>query len=39
MPDIAKWVPAWVAMGRDITEEKARARYTEVLQEFLDRTG
>lgn len=39
MPDIARWVPAWVAMGRDITEEKARARYTEVLEDFLTRTG
>jgi aminoglycoside phosphotransferase (APT) family kinase protein len=39
MPDIAQWVPAWVSMGRDITEEKARARYTEVLEDFLERTG
>jgi aminoglycoside phosphotransferase (APT) family kinase protein len=39
MPDIAAWVPAWVAMGRDIDESKARARYTEVLESFLDRTG
>jgi aminoglycoside phosphotransferase (APT) family kinase protein len=39
MPDIAQWVPAWVAMGRDIDESKARARYTEVLESFLDRTG
>jgi aminoglycoside phosphotransferase (APT) family kinase protein len=39
MPDIAQWVPAWVAMGRDIDESKARGRYTEVLEGFLDRTG
>lgn len=38
-PDIAEWVPAWLAMGRDITAEKARARYTEVLEDFLARTG
>jgi aminoglycoside phosphotransferase (APT) family kinase protein len=38
-PDIAEWVPAWVALGRDISEEKARARYTEVLEDFLARTG
>lgn len=39
MPDIAQWVPAWKTMGRDITPDKARARYTEVLEGFLDRTG
>ena len=39
MPDIAEWVPAWVAMGRDISEDRARERYTEVLEEFLERTG
>lgn len=39
MPDIAIWVPAWVAMGRDMTEERARARYTEVLETFLERTA
>ncbi len=39
MPDIAAWVPAWVAMGRKITEDKARARYTEVLEGFLERTA
>lgn len=39
MPDIAQWVPAWVAMGRDMTEDKARAAYTQVLQDFLDRTS
>lgn len=38
-PDIAQWVPAWVAMGRDISAERARERYTEVLEEFLARTG
>lgn len=39
MPDIAIWVPTWVAMGRDMTEDRARARYTEVLEEFLERTA
>ena len=39
MPDIAIWVPAWVAMGRDMTEERARTRYTEVLETFLERTA
>lgn len=39
MPDIAEWVPAWVAMGRDISEDRARERYTQVLEEFLERTG
>lgn len=39
MPDIGQWVPAWVSMGRDMTEEKARARFTAVLEDFLERTG
>lgn len=39
MPDIARWVPSWVAMGRDISEHRARERFTEVLEDFLDRTG
>ena len=39
MPDIGKWVPAWQAMGRDISEEKARSRHTEVIETFLERTG
>ncbi len=39
MPDIAQWVPAWVSMGRNISEDKARARYTEVLEDFLERTS
>ena len=39
MPDIGIWVPAWLAMGRDISVEKARARYTEVLEDFLERTA
>lgn len=39
MPDIAEWVPAWVAMGRDISEDRARERYTQVLEEFLERTA
>ena len=39
MPDIAQWVPTWEAMGRTITEDQARSRYTEVLESFLSRTG
>jgi len=39
LPDIAQWVPAWTAMGRDVTPEKARDRYTEVLSDFLERTA
>lgn len=39
MPDIARWVPAWVSMGKDITPEAARERYTSVLEDFLERTG
>ncbi len=39
MPDIAIWVPAWVSMGRQITEDQARRRYTEVLEDFLERTS
>ncbi|HEU4318578.1 MAG TPA: phosphotransferase [Acidimicrobiia bacterium] len=39
MPDIAMWVPAWRSMGRDIDPEHARARYTEVLEDFLERTA
>ena len=39
MPDIARWVPAWVAMGRQISEDQARARYTEVLEDFLHRSA
>lgn len=39
MPDIATRVPEWKAMGRDMDDDRARARYTEVLEDFLDRTG
>lgn len=39
MPDIAQWVPAWVGMGRHVSEEQARERYTQVLETFLERTG
>lgn len=39
MPDIAEWVPAWEAMGRQITVDQARQRFTEVLEDFLARTG
>lgn len=39
MPDIAHWVPSWVAMGREISADQARARYNEVLEGFLERTG
>lgn len=38
MPDIAQWVPAWVGMGRKISEDQARSRYNEVLEDFLQRT-
>ncbi|HJQ77419.1 MAG TPA: aminoglycoside phosphotransferase family protein [Acidimicrobiia bacterium] len=39
MPDIARWVPAWASMGKDISPETARERYTSVLESFLERTG
>ena len=39
MPDIAQWVPAWRGLGKDISEDTARSRYTQVLQDFLERTG
>lgn len=39
MPDIAQWVPAWVSMGRSITDDQARDRYTRVLEDFLERTS
>jgi aminoglycoside phosphotransferase (APT) family kinase protein len=39
MPDIATWVPAWVGMGRQVTEDKARSRHTQVIEDFLERTS
>lgn len=39
MPDIGVWVPAWVSMGRNVTEDKARAVHTRVIEEFLERTA
>jgi aminoglycoside phosphotransferase (APT) family kinase protein len=39
MPDIAQWVPAWTSMGRQMTEDKARSRHTEVIEDFLERTS
>jgi hypothetical protein len=39
MPDIAMWVPSWLTMGRDISDEQARQRLTKVLEDFLERTG
>lgn len=39
MPDIGSWVPAWVSMGREITPDRARARYREVLEAFIERTA
>ena len=39
MPDIAQWVPTWVAMGRTMTNEDARKVYTTVIESFLDRTA
>jgi len=39
MPDIAVWVPAWVAMGRTMTEESARSAHTRAIERFLERTA
>jgi len=39
MPDIAVWVPAWVAMGRNITDVGAREVHTRVIESFLERTA
>lgn len=39
MPDIARWVPSWVGLGREISEDQARKRYNEVLEGFLERSG
>jgi aminoglycoside phosphotransferase (APT) family kinase protein len=39
MPDIAIWVPAWTAMGRPMTEDQARDRYSDILSSFLQRTA
>lgn len=39
MPDIGEWVDAWVAMGREIGKDQARTRYTDILEDFLERTG
>ena len=39
MPDIAVWVPSWVAMGRNITDVGAREGHTRVIESFLDRTA
>jgi aminoglycoside phosphotransferase (APT) family kinase protein len=39
MPDIAKWVPTWVSMGREINEDQARAAHTKVIEDFLRRTA
>ena len=39
LPDIAIWVPAWVAMGRFMTEEGARGTHTKAIESFLDRTS
>jgi aminoglycoside phosphotransferase (APT) family kinase protein len=39
MPDIGEWSAAWTTMGREVSKDKARARYTEVLQSFLDRSA
>lgn len=36
MPDIARWVPAWKAMGRSISEEQARTRHSELIEQFLN---
>ncbi|MGB7859187.1 MAG: phosphotransferase [Acidimicrobiia bacterium] len=39
MPDIARWVPAWNSMGKMIDVEQARQRHTEMIEDFLGRTG
>ncbi|MFZ0013283.1 MAG: phosphotransferase [Acidimicrobiia bacterium] len=39
MPDIGNWVPAWNAMGRATSPDKARSRYNQVLEDFLERTA
>lgn len=39
MPDIGPWARAWQTMGRDISEDKARSRHTEIIETFLARTG
>ena len=39
MPDIAVWIPAWVAMGRVMTEESARNTHTRAIEMFLERTA
>ena len=39
MPDIGIWVPAWNAMGRATSPDKARSRYNQVLEDFLERTA
>ena len=39
MPDIAAWVPAWVAMGRTMTEEGARSAHTKAIETFLEKTA
>jgi aminoglycoside phosphotransferase (APT) family kinase protein len=39
MPDIAIWVPAWEAMGRSITKEKARRAHTNAIEMFLQKTS
>lgn len=38
MPDIARWVPTWNSMGRSITEDQARDRHSELIEEFLERS-
>lgn len=35
MPDIARWVPSWRTMGRSISEDQARERHSELIEEFL----
>lgn len=39
MPDIGVWVPAWVSMGRKITEDAARQQHSRVMEDFLERTA
>ncbi len=35
MPDVAMWVPGWLAMGLDITADQARSRHQAIIQQVL----
>jgi hypothetical protein len=38
MPDIAEWVPAWRSLGKEMTDDTARHRFSKVIEEFLERS-